>query len=376
MRAGRILVVNAGSSSLKLRVLDEREDVVAPVDLPAENGYVEASSVELRLDDFGPFDAIGHRIVHGGTRFTDATVLDQEVIEGIAALAPLAPLHQPPALELVHLLRRLRPEVPAVASFDTAFHSTLPIAAATYAVPASWRDELGVRKFGFHGLSHVYSSRRAVELVGSTVAARRVVACHLGAGASLCAIDGGRSVETTMGFTPLDGLVMATRCCHVDPGLLLWLLQPGRLSVDSLDDALSHRSGLVGLAGTADMRTLLASAADGDAGATAALDVYVHRLVTSIGAMTAALGGLDVLVFTGGVGENAPELRRRVADRLAFLGVDVDRERNHVATPDTDVSVAGSPVHTLVVASREDGTIAGEVRAALGAPVRSTAPAG
>jgi acetate kinase len=250
------------------------------------------------------------------------------------------------------------PGTPAVACFDTAFHATLPAAAATYAVPAAWRERWGLRRYGFHGLSHAYASRRAAELTG----ARRIVTCHLGAGASLAAVRDGRSVDTTMGFTPLEGLVMATRSGSVDPGLLLWLLEREGVGVREMAEALEHDSGLLALAGTADMREVLARA---DEGAQLALDVYCHRLRAGIAAMAAALDGLDALVFTGGVGERAPAVRAAAADGLRFLGVALDGGRNDAANGDADVSAAGAPVRTLVVSAREDLEIAAQVRALL-----------
>jgi acetate kinase len=247
-----------------------------------------------------------------------------------------------------------------VACFDTAFHATLPDAAATYALPAALRERFGIRRYGFHGLSHAYASRRAAELTG----ARRIVTCHLGAGASLAAVLDGRSVDTTMGFTPLEGLVMATRSGSVDPGLILWLLERGRITQPQLAEALEHESGLLGLAGTADMRELLAR--DDDA-AKLALDIYIHRLRAAIAAMVAALGGLDALAFTGGVGENAPEIRQRAASGLAFLGVELDQRRNRAAESDADIGGPDAAVHVLVIAAREDLEIARQVREILSA---------
>jgi acetate kinase len=235
----------------------------------------------------------------------------------------------------------------------------MPDAAATYALPAAWRERWDLRRFGFHGLSHAYASRRAD--------APRVVVCHLGAGASLCAVRDGRSIDTTMGFTPLEGLVMATRSGSVDPGLLLWLLERAAVSADDMADTLEHSSGLAGLAGTGDMRELLAR---DDAAARLALDVYLHRLVAGIAAMTASLGGLDALVFTGGVGEHAPPIRERAAAGLAFLGVGLDRRANAQATADADVTSARSAARVLVVTAREDLEIARDVRAVCGRMAR------
>jgi acetate kinase len=351
-----VLVVNAGSSSLKLRLPAEGDSVVARRDLGPVDRLGDGE-LEAALAGLGAFDAVGHRIVHGGSDLTAPTLLDAAVRDRLAALTDLAPLHQPKSLAGLDAVSRLAPEVPAVACFDTAFHATLPAAATTYAVPADWRDRLGVRRYGFHGLSHAYAARCA--------GGGRVVTCHLGAGASLAAVRDGRSVDTTMGFTPLEGLVMATRSGNVDPGAVLWLQQHAGLGADEVADALEHRSGLAGLAGTADMAAVVERAAAGDERAALALGVYVHRLRAAMAAMVAALGGLDALVFTGGVGENAPEVRRAAAEGLGFLGVALDADRNARVEPDADVTAPGSSARVLVVEAREDIEIARGVRRAL-----------
>lgn len=362
-----ILVVNAGSSSLKLRVLDDEDGLVSSGDLPAPRGQTDAGAVGAAIAKLGEVDAVGHRIVHGGTLYSQPVLLDQGVEERLRALTDLAPLHQPKSLAALEAVNAVLPGVPAVACFDTAFHATLPAAAATYALPAEWRRRWDLRKFGFHGLSHAYASRRAAELLGLPLDGLRIVTCHLGAGASLAAVLHGRSIDTTMGFTPLDGLVMATRSGSVDPGLVLWLEEHVRMPPAELAATLEHRSGLLGLAGTADMRAIIEAADGGEPAATLALDVYLHRLRGAIAQMTASLGGLDVLVFTGGVGERSPVVRQRAADGLAFLGVAVDHRRNEAADPaDHEIGVDGAGVRTLVVAAREDLQIAHEVRAVLG----------
>lgn len=358
-----VLVVNAGSSSLKLSI------VAAGSDTAIAATTIEAWDVD-DVDAIGSFvqaeriGAVGHRVVHGGSRFTGPVVLDDTSREAIASLIPLAPLHQPRALAGIDAARRALPDVAAVACFDTAFHASLPSAAATYAVPAAWRERWGVRRFGFHGLSHGWAARRAAELLQRPIASLATVTCHLGAGASLCAVDGGTSVDTTMGFTPLEGLVMATRSGTVDPGLVIWLLRKG-LSIDDVSDGLEQQGGLLALAGTGDMRELLADRNRGEGAARAAFDVYVHRLCREAAGMTAALGRLDVLVFTGGVGEHAPEVRAAVAARLAYLGVAVDSTANETAVADAVISAADASVATLVVAAREDLEIAGQVRRVL-----------
>jgi acetate kinase len=370
----RILVVNAGSSSVKLRVLAADDAVAATADLPAPGGHADAAAVRRALATFGTVDASGHRVVHGGTELSAPALVDTRVAVRLRALVDLAPLHQPASLAMLDLVRATLPDVPAVACFDTAFHATLPEAAATYALPAEWRRRWPLRRFGFHGLSHAYASRRAAEMLaradgderGSAgTRGLRVVTCHLGAGASLAAVQDGRSVDTTMGFTPLEGLVMATRSGSVDPGLVLWLQTHAGLDAVEITAALEERSGLRGLAGSDDMRTVLAAAEAGDTRARLAIDVYVHRLRAGVAAMAAAMGGLDVLVFTGGVGEHAAPIRQRAADGLGFLGVGVDPERNHAAHGDDDIGTPAATARTLVIAAREDLEIAREVRRVL-----------
>jgi acetate kinase len=338
-----ILIVNAGSSSLKLRVLDDNDDIKAAKDLPGD-----LSGLDDALASFPRPDAVGHRIVHGGTRFSQATRIDERVRQQLEELTDLAPLHQPPALRALDAVSRRLPKIPQIACFDTAFHATIPDAAATYALPREWRDRWALRKYGFHGLSHAYIARRIVDLAPQ---ATKIVSCHLGAGASLCAISDGRSVETTMGFTPLDGLVMATRSGSVDPGLVLWLVTHAGLPAREVNDQLEHGSGLMGLAGTADMREVL----DG-AGYELARDAYVHRLRTCVGSMAAALGGLDALVFTGGVGENSAEIRHRAMDGLGFLGIHAHDDPGGK----TDRQVGD---RAYVITAREDLEIARQVRA-------------
>jgi acetate kinase len=318
------------------------------------------------LDGVG---AVGHRVVHGGSRFRDAVLIDGDVLAAIASLTDLAPLHQPRALAGIHATAALLPGVPAVACFDTAFHASLPEAAATYALPAAWRRRFGLRRYGFHGLSHSYAARRAAEVAGLSAQRRRMVTCHLGAGASLAAVSSGGSLDTTMGFTPLEGLVMARRSGSVDPGMLVWLLNNGRLSVAQLADGLESSSGLAGLAGlpggSGDMRDVRAAADRGDHDARLAIGVYLHRLRREIAAMAAAMNGLDALVFTGGIGEHDPALRAAAATGLAFLGVAIDDDSNSAALGDTDISAPGSAVHTVVITAREDIEIAHQTRAVL-----------
>jgi acetate kinase len=293
--------------------------------------------------------------------------VDAAVRRQLDELTSLAPLHQPAALHGIDTVSAALPDVPAVACFDTAFHTTMPAEASTYALPAAWRERYGLRRYGFHGLAHAWAARRAPELLGAAPDALRTVICHLGSGASCCAVLEGRSVDSTMGFTPLEGLVMATRSGTVDPGLVLWLLQQTTLGVAEVEDGLESRSGLAGLTGgDGDARGVVAAAAGGDAVAAAALDVWTHRLVQSIAAMATSAGGLDLLVFSGGVGEHQPPLRAAACQRLAWLGVELDAAANAAAGGDAVISPAGAGVAVAVVTAREDRQIAGEVRALLG----------
>lgn len=358
----RVLVVNAGSSSLKLRLVGPDDGIEAAHDIDGWAGEADPSVLEPFGEALARADAVGHRVVHGGADLREPVRLDDAAIASIEALTPLAPLHQPRALAGIRAVRAALPDRPAVACFDTSFHATMPAAAATYALPAAWRTRWGLRRFGFHGLSHKYAASRAAELVDRPLDDLRVVSCHLGAGASLCAVNAGRSVDTTMGFTPLEGLVMNTRSGSVDPGLVLWLVTDAGLAADTVAEALDTASGLAGLTNTSgDLREILpAAAADEHAGL--GVDVYVHRLRREIAAMVAALGGLDVLLFTGGVGEHLPQIRAAAAVGLAYLGVAVDPELNRTTTSDGDISAPGAAVRTVVVTAREDLEIAREVR--------------
>ena len=369
-RAGpdRILVVNAGSSSLKLRVLDRHDSIVASADLPAPRGASDAVATAEAIRGFGPVGAVGHRIVHGGTQFSHPVVIDAAVVARLRALTDLAPLHQPKSLAALDVVTDILPDVPAVACFDTAFHATLPAAASTYALPPEWRKRWDLRRYGFHGLSHAYASRHVTELLGRPAEGLRLVTCHLGAGASLAAIRDGRSVDTTMGFTPLEGLVMATRSGSVDPGLVLWLEEHAGMPPAELAATLEHRSGLLGLAGTADMRAIVQAAEAGVADARLALDVYVHRLRAAIAAMAASLGGIDALVFTGGVGEHAPTVRALAAEQLGFLGLVLDAARNETGPDEREIGADGAAVRAFVITAREDLEIVHEVREVIAAP--------
>jgi acetate kinase len=362
----RVLVVNAGSSSVKLRLLDDAGEVAGRVDLGSTlDPDVVGEAVRPLVAESG-VDAVAHRVVHGGERFTGPVLVDDGVRAELEDLVALAPLHQPASLAGIDAVRAALPEVPAVACFDTAFHATLPPEATTYAVPSEWREQYGIRRYGFHGLSHAYASRRAAELLGREVDGFRLVSCHLGAGASLAAVHSGQSVDTTMGFTPLEGLVMATRSGSVDPGLLVWLQERQGLSAREIGDALEHRSGLLGLAGTADMREVVSRMDGGDEPARLAFVTYLHRLRGSIAAMAASLSGVDAVAFTGGVGEGSPAVREGALAGLEHLGLAVTPGLNEAARGDGNVSAPGAPAGVVVVTAREDLEMAAQVRTLLG----------
>ena len=345
---GAILVVNAGSTSLKLNLVFEDERVRAVESLQA----VRPAEV----------DAVGHRVVHGGPRLVEPTLIDDAVRASIAELEAIAPLHNAPALTGIDAASRAFSDVPQIAVFDTAFHVTIAREAATYALPRIWREDWGIRRYGFHGLSVQWCSERAPELLGGSQADLRLVVCHLGGGCSVTAVRDGRSVDTTMGFSPLEGVPMATRSGSIDPGALLFVQRAHGLSVDEVDRTLNEESGLEGLSGGRGLRALEAAARD-DEQAQLALGVYTYRIAGAVAAMAAAAGGLDALVFTAGVGEHSVRVRADVCERLGFLGVELDPELNERSTPDSDVATSGSAVRVLVIAAREELVVARAVRA-------------
>lgn len=362
----RVLVVNAGSSTLKLSVVEDGETVESTT-IDRWDGVGHVEPIRGFLGGCGSIDAVGHRVVHGGPRQAGAARVDDDLVDYLRSIEDLAPLHNARAVAALEEVARLLPAAVAVAAFDTDFHATIPRYASTYGLPRTWNRDWQVRRYGFHGLSHAHASRRAAGIVGADVRQLRMVSCHLGAGASMAAIVDGRSVDTTMGFTPLEGLVMATRSGSVDPGLLLWLQRHRGVGVDQLDDTLQHGSGLAGLSGTSgDMREVLAAKDAGHPDASLAFDVYVHALRKSAAAMTASAGGLDVLVFTGGIGEHSPVVRAATCAGLAHLGVALDIECNAAAQGDADISAAQAPVRTAVVTAAEDAEIARQVETLLG----------
>jgi acetate kinase len=371
---GAVLVLNAGSSSLKYRVLDpatEETVVRGTVERVDESGWEEAfAQVSRTLDeaevDAGELLAAGHRVVHGGDRYTEATLVDGDVERGIEELVELAPLHNPPALAGIRATRAVFPDLRQVAIFDTAFFAELPLAAATYAIDREVASAAGIRRYGAHGISHQHVAGEAARFLGRPLAELALVILHLGNGASASAVQGGRPLDTSMGLTPLEGLVMGTRPGDLDPGVLLHLLRRG-YDADRLEELLHHRSGVQGLAGVHDFRDLSAAVARGDPDARTAFDVYCHRLRKYVGAYLAVLGGADAIVFTAGVGEHDPEVRADALRGLTALGIEVDPGRNAEDTGGPRrVSPDGSRVAVLVVPTDEELAIARQVRALLG----------
>ena len=365
----RVLVLNAGSSSLKAQYIEVGGDVLFDVtverigeggDAPEDHTAAVGTLLERFDGDLARPDAVGHRVVHGGPDMVRPTLLDEDAIGAIEDLIPLAPLHNPANLAGIRAARKAFDDLPHVAVFDTAFHATLPPAAHRYAVPHDWHDEHGVRRFGFHGISHEYVARRAAELLGCDAGDLRMVTAHLGNGQSVCAVDGGRSVDTSMGFGPLAGLVMGTRSGDIDPTVVQYLVDQVGMDLDDVFHHLNKQSGLRALAGSNDLRDVEAAAGDGDADAQLALDVRVHRLVGYVAAYAVRMGRLDALLFTDGLAEHPPLFRRRVCDGLGLLGVTLDGDANEAVDGQARIDAAEGPA-VLVVPTDEEGEIARQV---------------
>jgi acetate kinase len=392
----KILVWNAGSSSVKFSLFDAEDEVLLvdggvdwlrePAQLVVRGANKPETRKKLKLEKHAdavaqivdelrtgssaalqsPEDlrAVGHRVVHGGDRYTSAVRITSAVKRAIEELTELAPLHNPASLEGITAVEQVLPGIPQVAAFDTSFHATLSEAARTYALPRKWTREWGIRRYGFHGLSHSYCSTEAEKKLDRR--GLRLVIAHLGNGASVSAVHDGVCVDTSMGFTPLEGLVMATRSGTVDPGILTYLLRNKGLNVEELDNALNHESGLLGISGTSsDLRQLLSELSH-NPDARLAVDVYVRRIVQTIGAMVAILGGIDALVFTAGVGERAAKIRTWVCEKLKYLGLELDSAANENCHPDADIATSASAVRILVIATREDLAIMRETRRLVG----------
>ncbi len=388
------LVLNTGSSSLKFGLFDpeaknalvhgsvdwhgdDAEMTIQVGDRPKSREKCEASdpggaatlAIEavLAASDRAEIRGVGHRIVHGGTQFQESVRITPEVEADIQRLTELAPLHNPPALAGLAASQRVLPDLPQIAAFDTSFFRDLPRWSITLPVPRSWTDDWGIRRFGFHGISHSFCAGRAAEILGRDPGTLRLVICHLGNGCSASAVRGGKPVDTSMSFTPLDGLIMGTRSGSVDPGVLLYLLKENKIDRDGLDDALNHKSGLLGVSGVSgDYREVEAAADGGDDQARLALEIYAARVRATIGAMAATLGGVDALVFAAGVGENSATLRSSACSGLDFMGVKLDPAKNEAKPVDADIAATDSPTRVLVVHTQEELMIAREVRRLIG----------
>jgi acetate kinase len=365
----RVLVLNSGSSSLKYRLFDD--DRVAAKGLVERIGepggdakdHGDALRAVMASVDLAGLAAVGHRVVHGGATFSGPTVIDDAVIAEIDRLVPLAPLHNPAALTGIDVARKLLPDVPQVAVFDTAFHASIPPEGVSYAIDAAVAATFGIRRYGFHGTSHAYVARRATELLGVDPADAKLITLHLGNGASACAVDGGRSVATSMGMSPLAGLVLGTRSGDIDPTVVFHLHRVAGLPIDDIERLLTRGSGLAGLSGDNDMRAVQRRRAAGDPAATLAFEVYCRRIKEYVGSYLAVLGRLDAVVFTAGVGENSPGVRAAALAGLTGLGITVDPARNERAEP--VISPDGSPVAVCVTPTDEELEIATQTRSAL-----------
>lgn len=393
-----ILVLNSGSSSQKAAVYHVAKSPVGDPEEPMWSGRIEwngaRAEMQVRnqrgarvsdrveaesrkqataqllesiwsgaaavLGSPAEIDVAGHRVVNGGREFREPALITPAVKEAIERMAEVAPLHNRAELDGIEMVEQKCEKLPQVAVFDTAFHSQMPDAAAVYPGPYEWAEQ-GIRRFGFHGINHQYCAQRAAQMLGQDLARLRLITCHLGNGSSLAAIRDGQSIDTTMGFTPLEGLMMGTRSGSIDPGILTHLMRRAHLTGEQIDEMLNKKSGLLGISGVSgDMREIVAAMNQGHARAKLAFEIFVHRLRAGIGAMAAALGGVDALIFSAGIGENSPEVRARTCAGLTFIGVRLDGEKNRKATPDADISAGGSSVGVLVIRAQEDWAIARE----------------
>ncbi len=394
----RILVLNAGSSSQKSRLyeIDGTMSDIAPTPLwqadadwshhpgatdlkiTTSGGVKKEESLaaderaaviermlqalwsgETRvIDQLSAIDIVGHRVVHGGIEFEESIFVTPQVKAAIRKMAVLAPEHNPANLEGIEAIERLAPTMPQVAVFDTAFHRSMPDEVVVYPLPYDWYEKEGIRRYGFHGISHSYCARRAAHILGKDLSSLRLITCHLGNGCSLAAIRGGRSIDTSMGFTPLEGVMMGSRSGSIDPGILFYMQREKSYTASQLNTVLNKASGLKGIAGSSDMREVLQRMHEGDALSRLAFEIFTHRLRSSIGAMMASLGGLDALVFAGGIGENAAEVRTAACQAFGFLGLELDEQKNTQSPADTDIATVNSQVRVLIVQTQEDWAIA------------------
>jgi len=388
----KVLVINCGSSSLKYQFIDMADEQVLAKGLCERIGMERSYAKQARGDeepttfevdigdhseaitqvikmltntvygvisDVREITAVGHRVVHGAEQFSDSTVIDDSVLNGIKDCIELAPLHNPPNIIGIEACQKLLPGIPNVAVFDTAFHQTMPPKAYLYALPYEYYEKHRIRKYGFHGTSHKYVASRVAKHIGRPLNELKIVTCHLGNGASICAVDGGKSVETSMGYTPLDGLMMGTRCGTIDPAIVTWLMEREGLGPQDINDIMNKKSGMVGITGlSSDFRDVTAAMLNGDKRAILGIEMFTYQVRKYIGQYAAAMGGIDALVFTAGVGENVQHVRMSIVKGLEFLGIEVDPEKNEVRAKDTDISAPGARVRTYIIATNEELAIA------------------
>ncbi|GBF82560.1 acetate kinase [Aphanothece sacrum] len=342
---------NKNKQKITLNSDDRRQGIAKMLDtlISGETKVIE-TLVEIKI--------VGHRVVHGGTNYTKSTLITPEVKAEITRLIPLAPNHNPAHIEDIEAIEQLLGNIPQVAVFDTAFHTSMPLETVAYPIPYEWLDK-GIRRYGFHGISHQYCAHRAAKLLKKTLSSLKLITCHLGNGCSLTAIKDGISIDTTMGFTPLEGLMMGTRSGSIDPTILIYLMREYNLTAEELNNLLNKESGFKGVSGiSADLRAILQGINDGNYRAKLAFDMYIHRLRSHIGAMLASLGGLDALIFTAGVGENAPIVREKACSAFEFLGLKLDKQKNESSPVDVDISTPESSIKILVIHTEEDWAIA------------------
>ncbi len=392
----KILVINCGSSSLKYQLFDmedetalaagiaerigiersvlkhtpgEKERVVIEKDMA---NHKEAIAMVLEaltsgehgvISSFDEIDAIGHRVVHGGEEFSGSVLIDQPVMGALKKFIDLAPLHNPPNIMGIEACQEILPAVIQAGVFDTAFHQTMPARAYTYGLPYELYEKHAIRRYGFHGTSHKFVAKRAAQLLGKPLEQLKLVTCHLGNGASIAAVAGGRSIDTSMGFTPLEGLIMGTRSGDIDPAIPVFLMEKLNMSGSEINDLLNKQSGVAGISGvSSDFRDVEAAAAQGNKRAQLALDAFYYKVIKYIGAYSAAMNGIDAVIFTAGLGENSPEMREVVCDGLTYLGVQLDKSKNNVRGKEGDLAVADSPVRILLVPTNEELMIARETK--------------
>ncbi len=389
----KILVINTGSSSLKFQLIDmetetmlarglcdrigiddsflkysrnNKKDIIIKKEMPDHKTALEESIDALTNESTGviknisEISAVGHRVVHGGEKFQNSVIIDNEVIEAIKECINLAPLHNPPNIIGIQACKELMPNVPMVAVFDTAFHQTMPDYAYLYALPYELYEKYGIRKYGFHGTSHKYVTERASVILNRALEDLKLISCHLGNGASICAVKNGKSVDTSMGFTPLEGLAMGTRCGSIDPAIVLFLMEKEKMTPDELDDYLNKKSGVLGISGiSSDFRDIQAAADTGNKRAKLAIDVFCYRVSKYIGGYAAALGGVDAVIFTAGIGENNDMVRKKSLVGLEWFGICIDEEKNKNARgKEVDISANDARVKTLVIPTNEELEIA------------------